>query len=90
MSDLLSALPDLFNTVRLASLLRAILLVAAGLVLALLLTRYLETLLFGVTATDPATLVTICAVLLLTAALACFVPAWRARGVDPLEALRHE
>lgn len=81
---------DILRVVLGDGLKRALAGVAAGLVLALLLTRYLETLLYGVRATDPATLVTICAVLLLTAALACFVPAWRARGVDPLEALRHE
>ena len=69
---------------------RALAGVVAGLVLALLLTRYLEALLFGVAATDPLTMIVICAVLLLAAALACFVPAWRAAGIDPLTALRDE
>ncbi len=53
-----------------------------------LLSRGLETLVFGVSATDPATYLAIALVLLATAALASLVPARRAAAVDPNEALR--
>ncbi len=68
--------------------------VAIGLLLgiggALALTRLLESLLFGVTTRDPLTFVSIAALLSVVAMLACYIPAWRATRVDPLEALRCE
>jgi putative ABC transport system permease protein len=57
---------------------------------ALVLTRLMESLLFGVTTRDPLTFVAIAGLLSLVAMLACYIPAWRATRVDPLEALRCE
>jgi predicted permease len=59
-----------------------------GLVGAYLLTKWIETLLFEVTPTDPATFAIVASVLLLVAALACYIPARRAARIDPLRALR--
>ncbi|HEY6804331.1 MAG TPA: ABC transporter permease [Pyrinomonadaceae bacterium] len=61
-----------------------------GLGLALSLTRVMKKLLFGVSATDPLTLVLVSLVLMSAAFLACYLPARRAARVDPLVALRHE
>lgn len=56
----------------------------------LLVARWLTTLLFGVTPGDPVTLGMTAGVLLMVAAVACFVPARRATRVDPMVALRAE
>ena len=70
------------------------LLVASGALLgvagALVLTRYLAALLYGVTTTDPRTYAAVVAGLALAAAAASFLPARRAAVSDPVLALRHE
>jgi putative ABC transport system permease protein len=63
---------------------------AIGLAGAFALTRWLSTMLFGVTASDPATYVIVLLVALAAALLACSLPARRATRVDPLIALRYE
>jgi ABC-type antimicrobial peptide transport system permease subunit len=64
--------------------------VAIGLAGAFALTRVMRGLLFGVTPTDAITFVTVSALLLIVAFLACYIPARRATKVDPLVALRYE
>ena len=57
---------------------------------ALALTRWMESLLFGVRPADPLTFAVIPAALLCVAMLACWIPARHATKVDPMAALRHD
>jgi len=64
--------------------------VGAGLLGSLLLTRFLQTLLFDTKPTDPLTFGALTILLAGVALLASFIPARRASRIDPLLALRHE
>jgi putative ABC transport system permease protein len=64
--------------------------VGFGIAAALLLTRLMTGLLFGVSASDPVTYGGMILFLAIIAMLACYVPARRAARVDPMEALRYE
>ena len=64
--------------------------VAIGLAAAIAATRVLDTLLFGVSATDALTFTAGAAILLLVACVASWIPARAATRVDPIQALRGE
>ena len=61
-----------------------------GLIAAILLTRFMSSLLYGVNAGDTVTLTTSVLLFAVIALIACFVPARRAVKLDPVTALRHE
>lgn len=64
--------------------------VALGVPAALALSRSIASVLFGLSPTDPVTMVVVVLILLGVAGLSCYVPARRAAGVDPIIALRSE
>lgn len=64
--------------------------VSAGLIAAFALTRAMTTMLVGVKPTDPATFISMALIFFLIAAMASWLPAWRAASLDPTAALREE
>ena len=64
--------------------------IVAGLAGAFALNRLIASLLFGVQPTDPTTMVAVIATITLVAAVACWIPAWRASRVDPNVVLRDD
>jgi putative ABC transport system permease protein len=81
---------DLLKLVLVQGLTLTMIGVGAGLALSLALTRFLTSMLFGVSAVDPITFAAIALLLAAVAVMASFLPARRAMGVDPITALRHE
>ncbi len=79
---------DVLRMVLRQSVLLAAIGLGLGLVGAVALSRVLRSLVFGISATDPATLVGVALLLLGVATGAAVVPAWRASRVSPLEAMR--
>jgi putative ABC transport system permease protein len=63
---------------------------ALGIVLALIATRFLTTMIYGVSATDPLIFASVITLLVAVSLSACYVPARRAMRVDPIVALRYE
>ncbi len=81
---------EVFRLVLRQGLRLALIGISIGLVAAVLLTRFLKDLLFGVTSTDVLTFSTVSVLLCFVALLASFVPALRATKVDPMAALRYQ
>jgi putative ABC transport system permease protein len=81
---------DLRNLVLLEGMSPVLLGWAAGVLAALAAGGVIRSLLFGVTAQDPLTIASVTLVVLVTAALACYIPARRATKADPMVALRYE
>ena len=64
--------------------------VGSGSVLALILSRQMKKMIYGVSPSDPVTFLGVAVLLITIALLACYVPARRAMRVDPMTALRYE
>ncbi len=80
---------DVLRMVVLRGVALATLGVGFGIAGSLMLSRILASMLYGVSANNPLTLVAVSVAMVAVAALASFVPAWRATRVDPVRALRH-
>jgi predicted permease len=81
---------DVFRLVLSSGLRLIVVGLTIGLVLSLMLTRFLRTILFGVGATDAITFIGVAILLTAVALLACYIPARRAMRVDPMVALRYQ
>lgn len=81
---------DIFKNVLTRALMRAIIGLAIGLFLAIVSTRVISSMLYGISATDPITLAGTVLVLLVVAVVASYLPARRATKVDPMVTLRYE
>jgi putative ABC transport system permease protein len=85
-----ASLGDILALVLGEGLRRTALGIGIGLAAALLAARSLESLLFGVAATDPSTYGGVTLLLVVVTLAACLLPAWRAARLDPVRALRHD
>lgn len=80
----------ILNRVLRSGMLPVVVGLSVGLVIAFLSGRLLQSLIYGISATDLPTFVFVLTLLLVVAALACTLPAWRATRIDPMHVLREE
>jgi ABC-type antimicrobial peptide transport system permease subunit len=64
--------------------------IVIGVVAAVVLTRLMGNLLYNVSPRDPIAFGTAFIILIVVASIACFVPAWRATRIDPVQALHEQ
>ena len=81
---------DIFRLIIKQGMTNVLIGIAVGLILSLIATRILSGLLYGISATDPVTIIQASLLLVGTALLACIIPARQATRSDPLTALRTE
>jgi predicted permease len=81
---------DIIRMVVRESLTAVVIGIALGITAAFILTHWVETMLFGISKNDPATLIAAGVLLFLTAVVAALIPARRASRLDPLRALRYD
>jgi putative ABC transport system permease protein len=80
---------DIFKLIVGQYMARTIIGVVVGMGVSVYLTRFISSLLFGVSATDYATFIGVTLLLISVALLACYIPAHRAARVNPIDGLRH-
>ena len=82
--------PQMLRLMLLDGLRPALLGLAFGLAASIGIVRLIRSMLYGTKPLDPAVFATVALILLVVAALACVIPAWRASHLDPIQALRSE
>lgn len=80
--------PQIVSTVLRQGLSISVCGIGSGVMAALLLTRFLRSLLYGIGVSDPATFVIVAVLFLVVAIAAIALPAWRAARIDPAQSLR--
>lgn len=81
---------DIFSLVLKQGIILALIGVGIGLVGAIGLSKALSSVLYGISATDPVTFISVAVIMVAVALMACFFPARKATKVDPLTAMRYE
>jgi putative ABC transport system permease protein len=81
---------DIFSLVLKQGIILALIGVAIGLAGAIGLSKALSSVLYGISATDPVTFISVAVIMIAVALVACFFPARKATKVDPLTAMRYE
>jgi putative ABC transport system permease protein len=81
---------DIFSLVLKQGIILALIGVAIGLAGAIGLSKALSSVLYGISATDPVTFISVAVIMIAVALIACFFPARKATKVDPLTAMRYE